>query len=124
MLLGDDVRLLTPGWPDAVMDAFEGVAADTGLPLGFACVAFADNYFPGFPTFPVLHRTHGAVFGPAVLPPAFVNQDADPFLFQVRVCGGWGGGAARLRCGPGRWGCALARAGLRAHGGPPACEGC
>jgi nucleoside-diphosphate-sugar epimerase len=73
VLLGDDVVLDSPGWADAVWAAFHAVAADTGLPLGFACVAFADDCFPGFPTFPVLHRVHREVF-PDIIPAAFVNQ--------------------------------------------------
>lgn len=55
----------------------------TGLPHGFACVAFADDAFPSFPTFPVIHRTHAAVFAGRIFPESFKNQDADPFLFQI-----------------------------------------
>jgi hypothetical protein len=73
VLLGDDVVLDSPGWAPAVWAAFHAIAADTGLPLGFACVAFADDCFPGFPTFPVLHRTHREVF-PDIIPASFVNQ--------------------------------------------------
>ena len=55
----------------------------THLPHGFACVAFADDAFPSFPTFPVIHRTHAAVFAGRIFPESFKNQDADPFLFQI-----------------------------------------
>ena len=83
VLLGDDVVLHSDGWADAIADAFADVAASTGLPYGFACVAFADDAFPGFPTFPVVHRLHGRIFGGRTFPTTFRNQDADPFLFQL-----------------------------------------
>lgn len=83
VLLGDDVVLESRGWADEVADAFARIAHDTGLPFGFGCVAFADSAFPGFPTFPVTHRTHAAIFGGRLVPTTFVNQDADPFLFQL-----------------------------------------
>lgn len=83
MQLGDDVILKSRGWPDAIHGAFCRLAATTGLPHGFACVAFADDAFPSFPTFPVIHRTHAAVFAGRIFPESFKNQDADPFLFQI-----------------------------------------
>jgi hypothetical protein len=42
-------------------------------------VAFRDATFPVFPTFPVVHRSHLR----GLLPPPFVNQHGDPFLFQL-----------------------------------------
>jgi nucleoside-diphosphate-sugar epimerase len=83
VLLGDDIVLRSRGWADAILRCFRRLAADTGLPFGFACVAFVDDAFPGFPTFPVLHRAHADVFGGRVIPASFANQDADPFLFQL-----------------------------------------
>lgn len=83
VLLGDDVELITIGWPDLIADAFAQLAATSNFPFGFGCVAFHDLAFPGFPTFPVLHKTHFAVFGPTIFPAHFVNQDADPFVFEV-----------------------------------------
>lgn len=82
ILLGDDVRLVSVGWADAIQRAFQAIARKRDLPFGFACVAFADESFPSFPSFPVLHRTH-AEWMPSIVPEAFINQDADPFLFQV-----------------------------------------
>lgn len=40
-----------------------------------------DRSCPSFPSFPVLHRLHNKIFPDGLFPPAFVNQDADPFLF-------------------------------------------
>ena len=82
VLLGDDVRLVSVGWADALASAFEEVARERGVPLGFGCVAFADESFPSFPSFPVIHRVHAA-WMPTIIPLSFVNQDADPFLFQI-----------------------------------------
>lgn len=83
VLLGDDIVLKTVGWPDALWEHFERIQASTGLPFGFGCVSFHDASFPGFPTFPVLHRRHFEVFAGDIFPSEFVNQDADPFLFQI-----------------------------------------
>jgi len=107
VLLGDDVTLLTPGWHDRIAAEFQAIADRTGLPYGFGCVAFADTAFPGFPTFPVWHRTHMRAFNRAIFPPSFINQDADPYLFQVyrafnaatllpdvQLCNGVGGAQA------------------------------
>jgi len=38
--------------------------------------------FPGFPTFPVIHRWHVNRFG-SLLPKQFVNQGGDPYLFEL-----------------------------------------
>ncbi|KIP05821.1 glycosyltransferase family 2 protein [Phlebiopsis gigantea 11061_1 CR5-6] len=56
---------------------------ETGVPLGLGCVAFTDTTFPGMPTFPVIHRTHMSIFDGQVVPDVFVNQDGDPFLYQL-----------------------------------------
>jgi hypothetical protein len=82
LLVGDDVRFLSPGWKREVEAQFEQVATRTGLPFGTACVAFRDDTFPVFPTFPVVHSSHLRLFG-GLLPPAFVNQHGDPFLFEL-----------------------------------------
>jgi hypothetical protein len=52
------------------------------LPLGFGCISLQDRGSPSFPTFPVLHKTHFEIF-PELFPEIFVNQDADPFLFEI-----------------------------------------
>jgi nucleoside-diphosphate-sugar epimerase len=83
VLLGDDILLLTCGWADIVYQAFYHLHTSLSLPFGFGCVAFADSAFPGFPTFPVVHRTHMDIFAGRIFPSTFKNQDADPFLFQV-----------------------------------------
>ncbi|PCH41547.1 glycosyltransferase family 2 protein [Wolfiporia cocos MD-104 SS10] len=66
-----------------VSRVFTDVATDEGVPFGFGCVAFTDTSFPGMPTFPILHRTHLDIFGGEVIPDCFINQDGDPFLFQL-----------------------------------------
>lgn len=60
------------------------IVEGTGAPpVGFGVVCFNDASSPGFPGFPVLHRTHRAIF-PEIIPAAFVNQDADPWIFEVQ----------------------------------------
>lgn len=83
VLLGDDVILRTPAWISAVIRTFEEIARERSVPLGFGCVALEDRTFPGFPSFPVLHRTHLEANGGEIFSGDFVNQDADPFLFAA-----------------------------------------
>lgn len=82
VLFGDDVRLLDGGWPQLIVRRFHHIATKTGLPLGAGCVAMNDLSFPGFPTFPVVHRWHLKQFG-SLLPRQFVNQGGDPYLFEL-----------------------------------------
>lgn len=82
VLLGDDVSLINIGWQRKIEARFEIISQKENLPFGAACVAFNDVSFPGFPTFPVIHRWHLEQFS-SVLPPQFVNQGGDPFLFEL-----------------------------------------
>ena len=82
-LLGDDVRLLTPGWKSEIERSFRSIASKWHLPLGLACVCVQDVSFPVFPTFPIMHKAHLEVFCGALFPPAFINQHGDPFLFEL-----------------------------------------
>ena len=82
-LLGDDVTLKDQGWMRRVYEEFERLHNGKSTPFGFGCVALTDTTFPGMPTFPVVHRTHMEIFDGLVIPEAFVNQDGDPFLFQL-----------------------------------------
>ena len=81
-LLGDDTELLDEGWLRDITNEFLRLSSENAAPLGFGCVAFTDISFPGMPTFPVLHRTHMEIFG-KVVPDCFINQDGDPYLFQL-----------------------------------------
>mmetsp|Transcript_15623 Transcript_15623/g.34141 ORF Transcript_15623/g.34141 Transcript_15623/m.34141 type:complete len:1056 (-) Transcript_15623:63-3230(-) len=82
VLLGDDVKLLGKNWQAAVVKQFLEISKETSLPLGAACVALNDLAFPGFPTFPVLHRWHLNQFG-SLLPRQFANQGGDPYLYEL-----------------------------------------
>ena len=81
--MGDDVTLEDEGWMRGAHAGFVAMAADEGAPLGFGCIAFTDVGFPGMPTFPIVHHTHMDIFGGEVVPDIFVNQDGDPYLFQL-----------------------------------------
>lgn len=83
VLMGDDVVLQDMNWMSAIHNAFTELAVQESVPEGFGCVAFTDTSFPGMPTFPVVHHTHMEIFGGEVIPGSFVNQDGDPFLFQL-----------------------------------------
>ncbi|KAF5348570.1 hypothetical protein D9756_009659 [Leucocoprinus leucothites] len=83
VLMGDDVTLLDEGWMRKCHSTFSSLAEATGLPFGLGCVSFTDVSFPGMPTFPIVHKTHMEVFGGEVVPSIFINQDGDPFLFQL-----------------------------------------
>jgi hypothetical protein len=52
------------------------------LPFGFACIAIRDDTYPGFPTFPVMHKLHFSIFG-QLFPDELRNQHGDPFLFEI-----------------------------------------
>jgi hypothetical protein len=83
VLMGDDVVLQDEGWMRNAHAEFKRLADRTGVPVGFGCVAFTDTSFPGMPTFPIIHRTHLDIFHGEVVPEIFINQDGDPFLFQL-----------------------------------------
>ncbi|KAI0267292.1 glycosyltransferase family 2 protein [Gloeopeniophorella convolvens] len=83
VLLGDDVVLLDEGWMRKAATAFTSLAKQEGVPRGFGCVAFTDTSFPGMPTFPIVHRTHLDIFGGDVIPDSFINQDGDPYIYQL-----------------------------------------
>jgi hypothetical protein len=82
VLIGDDVRFDTSNWKVEIEKCFYDISNESGLPLGVGCVAFNDNAFLGFPTFPVLHRSHMTVFD-RMLPFQFINQGGDPYLFEL-----------------------------------------
>lgn len=82
VLLGDDIRLLDSNWQIQVVQKFHDISKATGLPLGAGCVALNDLSFPGFPTFPVVHRWHLQTFQ-MLLPKQFVNQGGDPYLYEL-----------------------------------------
>jgi len=104
VLMGDDVVLKDEGWMRDTQAIFVQLATTAQTPFGFGCVAFTDLTFPGMPTFPIIHRTHMIIYEGDVLPDAFLNQDGDPFIFQLyrrwgcfqmfpcRISNGVGGG--------------------------------
>ncbi|KAI6105407.1 glycosyltransferase family 2 protein [Pisolithus sp. B1] len=83
VLMGDDVVLEDEGWMRHVHAGFLGISERQHVPNGFGCVAFTDITFPGFPTFPIIHRTHMDIFSGRVIPDNFINQDGDPFLYHL-----------------------------------------
>lgn len=82
VLLGDDVKLHTSGWKRSIEACFASIHQKSGLPFGAACIAFNDRAFPGFPTFPVIHRLHFTIFD-KLLPYQLINQGGDPYLFAL-----------------------------------------
>ena len=91
ILLGDDVTIHNPHWVEAIMDGFKKIHQRfSGLPFGFGCIALNDIGAVGFPTFPIVHRLHLDIFGKEnIIPSTFINQDGDPYLFQLYKQ--WGG---------------------------------
>ena len=84
-LLGDDVEIKSQHWIDTIEEEFHKLHDDLKLPVelfGFGCIALNDLQAPGFPTFPVLHRIHYQLHE-ELFSTEFINQDADPFLFQL-----------------------------------------
>ncbi|TFK56259.1 glycosyltransferase family 2 protein [Heliocybe sulcata] len=83
VLMGDDVVLMDEGWMRDTVAEFNHMAEREHVPYGFGCVAFTDVTFPGMPTFPIIHRSHLDMFDGEVVPDIFVNQDGDPYLYQL-----------------------------------------
>ena len=81
-LMGDDVELLDDGWLQDVARNFSRLSKNDENLTGFGCVAFTDTSFPGMPTFPIVSKVHMDLFG-EVIPDSFINQDGDPYLFQL-----------------------------------------
>ncbi|KIY53636.1 glycosyltransferase family 2 protein [Fistulina hepatica ATCC 64428] len=71
------------GWMANIHKEFLDISRRREVPFGVGCVAFTDTTFPGMPTFPVVSRKHMDIFYGNVVPDIFVNQDGDPFLFQL-----------------------------------------
>jgi glycosyltransferase involved in cell wall biosynthesis len=82
VLLGDDVKLIDADWQQLIVMKFRQISSENNLPFGAACVSMNDLSFPGFPTFPVIHRWHMRHFG-SLLPRQFVNQGGDPYLYEL-----------------------------------------
>ena len=82
VLFGDDVVLVDKEWKQHIETRFKEIADSTKLDFGTGCVAFTDISFQGFPTFPVVHRTHLERFD-SLLPRQFVNQGGDPYLYEL-----------------------------------------
>lgn len=83
VLFGDDVVLKSERWMGYINQCFQDIHETRGMPFGVGCVSLYDETFPGMPTFPVVHRLHMEIFEGNILPQDFVNQDGDPFLFQL-----------------------------------------
>ncbi len=82
VLLGDDIKVHDRNWQERVVQKFYEIANEEGMPFGAACVGLNDLSFPGFPTFPVMHRWHMDQFG-SLLPKQFANQGGDPYLYEL-----------------------------------------
>lgn len=82
VLIGDDVRFCSSNWKKEIELKFIGLSSARNLPFGVGCIAFRDESFNVFPTFPVMHRIHLQIFG-TLFPIEFINQHGDPFLFEL-----------------------------------------
>jgi len=89
-LLGDDVSISPKrDWLTSVRRGFKEinerllVENDLNVPVGFGVVCLPDSTFIGFPSFPIVGRPHFEAFENLLSPVAFVNQDADPFTYEV-----------------------------------------
>eukprot|EP00961_Rhodomonas_salina_P303503 3941265-Rhodomonas_salina.2 len=84
VLLGDDVRLSNNSWFPALQERFKTLQSISCVDrFGFGVVAIHDTSAPGFPTFPVVHRTHIELMKGRFCPEDFVNQDADPWVWEL-----------------------------------------
>ena len=81
LLLGDDIKLIGD-WYQEIINLFENISIKNEVPFGVGCVCLKDITSPNFPTFPITHRKHIELFG-EIFPKEFVNQDADPYLYEL-----------------------------------------
>jgi glycosyltransferase involved in cell wall biosynthesis len=82
LLVGDGVVFRTTDWKTDIESQFTKVSLSRDLPFGIGVIAFRDEAFEVFPTFPVIHRIHFEIFG-CLFPVEFINQHGDPFLFEI-----------------------------------------
>ena len=75
VLWGDDVSVSPPNW-------FAQFVMPRLKPDELGCVAPVDANDPSLATFPIVTRAHFDLFG-RLFSPKFVNQDADPYLFEL-----------------------------------------
>lgn len=75
---------------DRVVAHFQSIADQTFINqntkkdlYGFGCVALVDKAYPNFPSLLVLHRLHYIMHGSKILPKEFVNQDGDPYVYNI-----------------------------------------
>ena len=81
---GDDVEMLLPSeFYGEVCEGFRAISDAAGAPFPIGCVVLREERAPGWPSFPVIAarehlRHHGDFFDDS-----FVNQGADPYLFEL-----------------------------------------
>jgi hypothetical protein len=63
--------------------AFKKIERKANVPFGFGCVAFHEETSLGFPTFLVVTKVHLDIFNQEWCPVDFINQDADPYLYEL-----------------------------------------
>jgi hypothetical protein len=83
------VRVPCAGSPHCLQWTFVALRTADAFALEprLQCLVLRDAAEPGFPSFCVLSAAHLTRFGDHLLPPGvFVNQDADPFLFELYRC--------------------------------------
>jgi hypothetical protein len=79
VLLGDDVDIRPRRtWMQHVHAAFQKRKV-----TGFGVIAISDVSMSGFPSFPIMGRRHLEIFDGEFCPREFVNQDADPYIFEL-----------------------------------------
>jgi hypothetical protein len=91
MLAGDDLKFITPHWDLKLCEPL--------MKTGYGLQAFWDLSSPGFPTFPVIHRTHFMCFN-TLFPCEFesANQGGDPFLYRLYEAVGAAGVRGDVEC--------------------------
>ncbi|CAG8745645.1 3285_t:CDS:2, partial [Dentiscutata erythropus] len=83
VLFDDSIVLETTNWMSKIYNEFIKISNEKDVPCGFGCVAFNDKTLPGFPTFPVISRSHIEIFNGKSFPTIFTNQDSDVFFFEL-----------------------------------------
>ncbi|KAG8696020.1 hypothetical protein FRC08_007412 [Ceratobasidium sp. 394] len=83
ILADHDIGFLDNNWATKLDSQFATIAASSGSPKGFGCVALKDVTFPTISTCPVVHQTHLEIFGGEIVPDGLDSRDAGAYLFQL-----------------------------------------
>lgn len=80
---GTDITLKRDDWYQQICKSFNDISIENNLPSNIGCVVLREERGPNFPSFPIITRYHYELFDGKIFDDEFVNQDADPYLYEL-----------------------------------------